>query len=178
MSEITKEVLHRAFELIAQELAGSGTTVEFYLFGGSNMVYSYESRARTDEVDASFRRSAHFTGVLNKVARLLDLPHNWIDVQAYKWEPDIFDRNAQVVFDHPNFRVVGASPQHMLAMKLKAAGSELRADKDLPDIQFLVDRLEITSLEQAHAIYRSVWPEDSDMPEHAQEILVEILGPH
>ncbi len=177
MNAITRDVLHQAFELIAQELAELNMTAEFYLFGGSNMVYSYGSRSRTDEVDASFRRSAEFTGVLRSVAERLSLPSNWIDIQAYRWEPDTYDTNGRVVFEHPNFRVVGASPEHMLAMKLKAAESEIRADKDIPDIEFLVKELDIRYLDQANEIYKNVWPEDDGgIPRHARSILIDIVG--
>lgn len=50
-----RELLERAFDLLAKKLARRRVVGELHIFGGAAMVLVYDERAATRDVDALFR---------------------------------------------------------------------------------------------------------------------------
>ena len=80
------------------------------------------------------------------------LPNSWLNEQATAYMPKGDDVHSRVVFDHPGLRVTAASPERMLAMKVRAARVT-----DIPDLQLLVDILGYTTPEQVEETAMSVF---------------------
>ena len=75
------------------------------------------------------------------------------------------------VFDHPNLRVMVTPPEHLLAMKVRAA----RALRDADDIRVLVRELQITRVVQVVKIVKKYFA-DEPLSARSLELIKEILG--
>ena len=106
---------------------------------------AYDSDKFTHDIDAVILDShTAVTQAVHTIAHRRGLPTSWLNEQASAYVPRGEDPRGRVVFDHPSLRVTAASPQRMLAMKVRAARST-----DIPDLRLLVDILGYTTPEEA-----------------------------
>jgi len=163
---LSVELMTMAINEFAQRLQAEQLQVEMYLFGGANMIFSYGARTQTDEIDSAFRPSLpKVYDILREVGKKYDLPNNWIDMQSPKFLPPTIDRQEQVLYDHPSLRVLGASPEHMLAMKLMAART-----KDTQDVKLLLQLLGTPTRQQVEGLFANVW-ETEPLPAAGTKLL-------
>ena len=102
-------------------------------------------------------------------ARLLGLPRSWLNNQASGYVSRTPGRGVLVV-DHPHLRVVATNPEHLLAMKVRAA----RAVRDSDDIRVLIVHLNIVSLTEIRAVVRRYFPEEP-LSARSLELVTDIL---
>ncbi len=158
-SPITKELLDAVFARMNDLLGEERLSLDVYLFGGANMVYSYASRSRTEEVDVGAPTDLRVERIAVRVGAEFGLPANWIDTQFHRFLPPTSDAGKWTVLDLPNLRVGAASARYMLAMKLAAGRA-----KDWPDVELLFHELGIRSSDETLKIYREVWAGDDPPP--------------
>ena len=79
------------------------------------------------------------TEAAQRIAEKHDLPANWLNENATLFIPHKEDSQAATVFNSPNLVVTGASPRHLLAMKIDAGRPE-----DVEDIEWLIGKLKIS----------------------------------
>lgn len=115
---LDRELLRRAFDLLAMKLARRGVLSELHVFGGAAMVLAFDERASTRgravEPDRPVIEAAW------EVAEELRLPRSWLNNQA---SSDLSGRAGRgtPAYDHPNLRVLTTPPEHLLAIKVRAA---------------------------------------------------------
>ena len=145
--------LVEALEELAEILRGRGTTACLYIVGGAAMAMAYGSDRFTHDIDALILDNhTAVTRAVVEVAHRRGLPTSWLNEQATAYMPKGDDVHSRVVFDHPGLRVTAASPERMLAMKVRAARVT-----DIPDLQLLVDILGYTTPEQVDETALSVF---------------------
>ena len=91
------------------------------------------------------------------VAREQGLRADWLNDQI-RFVPILPPRRdplAEVLFDSESLVVTGASPAHILAMKVRAA-----RPRDLEDIKTLARELGITTMAQVREVHSKVYPYD------------------
>ncbi|MEV6524489.1 DUF6036 family nucleotidyltransferase [Longispora sp. NPDC051575] len=159
-----------AFRRLGDRLARRGVVADLYVFGGAAMAMAYDSRRSTRDIDAVFQPHGIVLDEARAVAAELGLPNWWLNEQASVYVAQGGDAQAQRVFDHPGLRVSAASPEHLLAMKVQAA-----RNKDVEDIQFLVQKLGLTSVEEILDLCAEIFP-DEEPPARARLLLEEALG--
>lgn len=86
----------------------------------------------------------------HQVAGQLALPRGWLNEGV-----SVYDKNRVPVFDHPALIVYSASPDHMLALKARAARAS-----DLDDLRTLISSLAIHSAAEIVAVVRTFFPDD------------------
>src|SRR5439155_21599649 len=77
-------------------------------------------------------RTAWFLEESRAVAEELGLPPWWLNEQASVYVSGKEDPGKRRVFDHPNLRIMVASPEHIFAMKALAARA-----RDVDDLRSL-----------------------------------------
>lgn len=111
---------------------------------------------RRPQVDARHHAVLQPHGVVLDEARAvadeLGLPQWWLNEQASAYVAPGGDAAAPRVFDHPGLRVSAASPEHLLAMKALAARR-----RDADDIRFLIERLNLSTVEEVLALCAEVF---------------------
>ena len=166
------EALRRAFDGLARRLAAREIRAHIYVVGGAALLMAHGASRATRDVDAlSIDRRADVLEAAGEVAREQGLPLDWLNdaVRTAPWPAPRPDARPAVVYDSPHLVVTGASAEHLLAMKVRAARI-----LDQPDIEFLIRRLGISTLQHVEAIHRAVFPHDP-IPERNMEVILECL---
>ena len=134
--ELTRAILERALALLDHHLHRRGVSADVFVFGGAAMVLGFDARPATRDVDAVWQPH---TAVLHEawaVADELGLPRSWLNEQAAMYLPVGVRSGDAVAYRGAALRVTLASPELLLAMKVRAARRG-----DLDDIRLLADRL-------------------------------------
>ena len=135
----------------------------------ATMALAYNARRATRDIDAVFQPHGVVLDEARAVADELGLPYWWLNEQASAYVAPGGDAMAPRVFDHPGLRVLAASPEHLLAMKVLAARR-----RDAEDIRFLVERLGLTSSAQVLSLCAEIFP-DEDVPGRARLVLDDVF---
>ena len=163
------------FEDLADHLRTQGIRGHIYLIGGAAMTLAFQRDRTTRDVDAYVRNQgaehASVVEAVRHVANKHELPDNWLNELATIFMPLGEDSRASVLFDAPNLVVTGASAEHMLAMKLQAG-----READLDDIDLLLELLQITTTEDALALYERLFP-TTPVSERARSYLMGKFNP-
>jgi len=166
---LDRDVLRRAFEMLAERLAQRGVVGEIHVFGGAAMVLAFDARAATRDVDALFAPDGHIIDAAREVAEALKLPRSWLNNQASSYVSGRAGRGTPV-FDHPNLRVMTTPPEHLLAMKVRAA----RAVRDADDVSLLLRHLDIATIDEVVEIVGRFFPDDP-MSDRSRQFVEDIL---
>ncbi|MDI1463906.1 DUF6036 family nucleotidyltransferase [Catellatospora sp. KI3] len=167
---LDRAAIEDAFRRLGERLARRGVIADLYVFGGAAMALAYDARRSTRDIDAVFQPHGVVLDEARAVAADLGLPQWWLNEQARAYVAPGGDPAAPRVFDHPGLRVSAASPEHLLAMKVLAARR-----RDADDIRFLVERLNLTTVEEVLALCAEVFP-DEEVPARARLVLEDAFG--
>lgn len=151
---------------VAEILERRRASARVYIVGGAAMALAYDSDRYTGDMDGLITDGyAELTEAVREVARRRGLPSSWLNEQASSYIPRGEDRRGWAVFDHPALRVIAASPERMLAMKVMSAR---RAD--IGDIRTLLGILGFTAAGEVWETVAKVFP-DEPPPERSREIV-------
>ena len=129
MQAFSASALVAAFEEMASILQQDGARGRIYVAGGAAMLLGHDSDRATEDVDA-FIDDGHgaVTRAAQEVARRNGWARSWLNEQATTYMPVPERRRGSVVFDHPALKVIAATREHMLAMKVRAARNTDKTD--------------------------------------------------
>lgn len=167
---LDRELLRRAFTLLAQRLARRQVVGEVHVFGGAAMVLAFDSRVATRDVDALFTPDTPVLEAAWEVSAELGLPRSWLNNQASSYVSGRAGRGTPV-FDHPNLRVMTTPPEHLLAMKIRAA----RALRDTDDIRLLLKVLDLHGMNAVTGVVARYFP-DEPLSDRSRLLLDDILS--
>jgi hypothetical protein len=166
---LDRDLLRRAFTLLAERLAVRGVVGEVHVFGGAAMVLAFDGRGATRDVDALFEPDGMVLDAAREVAAELGLPRSWLNNQASSYVSGRAGRGTPV-FDHPSLRVMTTPPEHLLAMKVRAA----RAARDADDVRLLLHHLALRDVAAVEAIVARYFP-DEPLSERSRLLLEDLL---
>jgi len=152
--EAVLELLHD----LAARLRARDVSVGIRLVGGAALAIAYYDRRATFDIDAVFSPVEPVLEVVAEIAAEQNLPSDWLNSNAMGYVPFVGPEAWVEVFADGDVTVSVARPEMLLAMKLAAN----RGRRDNDDIAALLEICEITSVEQAQAVYESY---------HAQGVL-------
>jgi len=167
---MTKETIIKAFKRLSELLAKQDTQAEIYIVGGAAMVLAYGARTFTKDIDAIYSNKEIVYKISKEIAEEMNLSEYWINDAAKSFIPLKKDDNSIVIIDEQNLKVMAASEEYMLAMKLLASRVE-----DKPDIKFLLNKLNVKSAVDALYIVRDLYPDKLIQPK-TQYILEEMFS--
>jgi hypothetical protein len=159
-----------ALTALGEELSRRGIEAKLYIVGGAVMVLAHDSRDATMDVDGDFYPRGQVTEVARDIARLRDLPEDWLNAAANGFIPVFKSPDWRPLYHFGSLEVLAADDRTMLAMKIRAS----RGQRDEPDIALLLARCGISSVEQAFDLYDEYFPEDP-APKRARAILEHLL---
>jgi predicted nucleotidyltransferase len=162
--------LERAFTSLGDRLARRGVVADLFVVGGAAMALAYDANRVTRDVDAVFVPHGVVIEESRAVAEELGLPPWWLNEQASVYVSGKDDPGKRRVFDHPNLRIMVASPEHIFAMKALAART-----RDVDDLRSLAALAGIRSVGDALRVCRDFFP-DEEIPARARGVLAELFG--
>lgn len=127
---------------LGTRLAARGIDGDIRIVGGAAIAFTGSTRRRTKDIDASYANPAEVEAVAREMAAEYGLPSDWINSSAAAWIPPGATW-LEVDLDAP-IHARAASAETLLAMKLSAA-----RERDLPDIQYLAQKLHVGPEEAA-----------------------------
>ena len=147
------ETIFSMFEEMSAYMKQRRTRGRIYVFGEGAMLMAYGRSVKTEDVDVQIDEGH---GAITEAARVIGrrrgLEDNWLNEEGVPCLPTSRKHDGEVVFDGEGLKVVRASPQMMLALKI-----ETGREKDEKDTQLLMRRLGVTTTEQAEDIHREVF---------------------
>jgi predicted nucleotidyltransferase len=153
-------------------------TLEVSLYGGAVFTLVYGSRDATKDVDAVIRQSEIAKKLTIRVAKELGLPDDWLndDVRQFLAEKESKRELPQSDFGE-GLRVSVPTAAYLLAMKLRACRPPLPGYAgDYGDIRFLIQKMEIDSVEGAESIHDKFFPHDT-LSDAAREVVKSAIQP-
>lgn len=171
--DLTREQIIELLSEVGQVLQEQGLTASVYVVGGTAMTLTLNSRRTTRDVDAAIRdHRDEFLAAARTVAERHQLDEEWVSTAATAFltsEPD----RAEGGMTLPGLRVAIISPEHLLAMKIRAFRG-----KDYDDLERLFNFLRITDPQQAaditNALFDDTYPGRFD-PDEALYVAQDIF---
>lgn len=123
-----------------------GLIANVQIVGGAAIALTLKDERFTQDVDAVFDHYEDFLAASYNVAESHGVQHDWIaDDVADFVSQDPIGEPVELAIDGLNCYV--ASPEHLLAMKVRAATVRV-SEKDSEDLVFLAEHLELTTPRQ------------------------------
>ena len=132
------------------------------------MYLVFKARPATKDVDAIFEPVEFIRLAISKIAERYDLPIDWLNHAVKIF---VVEHEKEMFLDLPNLKVFVPAPEYLLAMKILAARAE---SFDLEDIEFLLGKLNLQTVENALKIVKNYYPNKIVKPE-TRFLLEELL---
>ena len=144
---------------LGKELAVRGMQGEILLAGGAVMCLVHEARDSTKDIDALYEPKTVINDIAVQIAEEYNLPRNWLNDSV----KGFIDANATIeeytAFE--GLRIQTITAEYLLAMKLVSARY---GETDYDDINFLLNKLNITTVEHALDILQLYYPPNRILP--------------
>jgi hypothetical protein len=163
-----KEIID-ALGALAEDLHAQGITAEMYVVRGAAIALAFDERRTTRDIDAVFEPKSSVYEAAERVRERLGLSREWLN-DAVKGFLAGDDPNAAPVLELPGLRVLAASPEMLLALKVLAH----RQGEDEEDLRLLAAHLGLERAEDVLAVAESTF---GDRLEPAARFFVEELFP-
>ena len=155
--------ISRALRRLGELAQAQQITLELSLYGGAVFTLVYGSRDATKDVDAVVRQSEVGRELARKVAAEQDLPEDWLNDDVRQF---LSEREAKRSLPANDFgeglRIAVPTAAYLLAMKLRSCRPPLPGYAgDYGDIRFLVQKMDVSSVEEAEAILDKFFPPDT-----------------
>ena len=156
---MTADEIKQYLSELSNELCAVNIKGEICLYGGAVMCLAFKARPATKDVDAVFEPVREIRRAAGKIAEKYDLPIGWLNFGVKMF---VVNHDRKILFDFPCLKVFVPEADYLLAMKVLAA----RADtSDLEDIEFLITRLQMKTIEEVLAIVSDFYPHKQVKPE-------------
>jgi hypothetical protein len=160
-AKFDRRILLRGLHRLADMARRDGKVVDVALYGGSAIVFAYEFRASTMDVDAVFSDPRWVRQAAAAIAADEGWPETWLNdgVKGFLSDNQVFEEPVALPDENPGLRVFVPAPEYLFAMKCMAMRLGTGGDKsDLGDIRSLLGVLKLVTAEQALHIVEQFYP--------------------
>ena len=164
---MTKQEIKNYLKQLNEILELTDIKGEICLYGGAVMCLVYNARPSTKDVDAIFEPVQKLREAIEEVAHANNLNEDWLNDSVKGF---VVNHNQQIFFNWPNLKIYIPEPDYLLAMKTLASRVDTR---DKEDIQFLINKMEITTAEEIFKILEKYYPKEQIKP--ATQFFIEEL---
>jgi hypothetical protein len=161
-TELTRDIIERAFDAMGQMAAERGLIVEIAVYGGSCLILASDIRGASGDVDAVFLNDGKtIRRLADDVARRLGLPLDWINEAVTRTAPPIGNPEPNLLpfGEYPRtrdvpvgLRVFLPTPAYLLAMKILANRLAEDAEKIQLDLNDAVALMKVTNISTREAL--------------------------
>jgi len=149
--------LRQLLEQLASRLADSQSKAGIRVVGGAAIAMINDQRPVTRDIDAALVHDvARIREVASEMASEFDLPTDWLNDNVIAFVPLVGEPQWHDFIERRDVLVQIAAPDMLLAMKLRAS----RGRRDAEDIDFLLERCGIESVNDALALYEHYYPQE------------------
>jgi len=155
-TELTKELIEQAFDLMGSIAAQRGLVIEIAVYGGSALVLASDVRHSSGDVDAVFLTERSIVqAIAETVAQRMGFAPNWINEAVRQMAPPRGNPqpNLSPFGEYPRARILPIGlrvhipvPTYMLAMKILANRLDVDVEKIESDERDAVALMKITGI--------------------------------
>ena len=156
---LTRDKIMNGLRRLGEELKELSMSGEILLIGGAAMCLVHSARDMTKDVDALYEPKSEINRLVKKIAEQEGLPEDWLNDSVKGFVTENAPSEDFMVLDGLKITVV--TPEYLLAMKLMSARY---GEKDADDIRFLMNKLEIKTMDEALDILTGFYPENRILP--------------
>jgi len=170
-TELTREIIERAFDEVGRLAAVRGIVVEIAVYGGSCLILASDIRNASGDVDAVFLiEGKAVREIADQVATRQGLPRDWINEGVKRMAPPPGDPHPNLILagEYPRepksivgLRVHLPTPAYMLAMKILAnrlVEDTEKVQSDLGDAVSLMKVTKLTTEQQLVDLLKECYP--------------------
>lgn len=147
-----RDEILKYLHVLNEKLQRRNVKGEICLYGGAVMCLVYDARPSTKDVDAIFQPSEIIREMAKEIANEYEMVNDWLNdgVKGF-----LVEHPRKVFLNLSHLVVMVADPEYMLAMKSLSA----RIDgTDSKDIEFLINKLKITNVDEVFKIIDKYYP--------------------
>lgn len=173
-AQLTRELLFK----VGESLAAKDMTAEIALYGGSSLLFTIDGRKSTKDVD--YLNISESNNELEQIAigvgQEYGLSSNWFSdiTEVIASEHPEYSFFGDFPPEKPGLRVFTATPEYILAMKMKTTRSSFEGN-DFKDIWLLLDYCQITELDDAVKCFEKFFPFEKLTPRN-EAIMYDIIA--
>jgi len=171
MKTLNRLVIEKALARLGDLAEAEGITLEICLYGGALMLLVYNARVATKDVDAIIRPRAVGLKLAKNVALELGLHANWLndDVKMFLAPKESL---RSLPKQYKGLQITAPTAGYLLSMKALACRASLPGHEgDVSDIEFLVRKMELHSLQEIQDQIDKYYPDDVLLPQ--QRLVIE-----
>ncbi|MFP4166048.1 MAG: hypothetical protein ACLFUF_02650 [Opitutales bacterium] len=157
-----------ALRRLGQLAEAQSIKLEISIYGGSAFLLAYNSREGTKDIDALLKPREEGERLATRVARELDLPEDWINRNVVQFiSPKIESKRRLAAIEEATGLIVHVpTADYLLAMKALACRRPIGEYRgDLDDLDFLIRKMKIRSLDQIQEAVDRFYPDDLIRPQ-------------
>jgi hypothetical protein len=155
--ELDAEAIRMLLDELAEELPQNSGPKIVVIAGGA-MLSLCGFRTSTTDIDSITGLSVEMRAAAEVVAQRHDLDGGWLNDRAVAFIPMTFRlETCELLLDHPQLRVFGASMRDLFLMKLYAA-----RDPDIDDLEMIWPHTDFSSAQEVVAALRAAYPSEPD----------------
>ncbi len=160
---LNRDGLIEALEALDEELRRQNRRTHIYLFGGACVSLSFDRNRVTGDLDVHVREDhGAVQDAILKIARQRDWPTTRMNEQGTSMLPRTVDTRTGMLYQSPHLVVTGASPEHIIAMKMRAG-----RNIDWQGVETVARLSGIESAEELERIHDAVFPDEA-LPERSK----------
>lgn len=172
-----KSTILQALEQLGSLALVRGIRLEVSIYGGAAFVLAYNSREATKDIDAIFHPREIGGKLALQVARDLDLPEDWLNSNVSQFISPTTEskRRLSEIESTTGLIIHVPTAEYLLAMKAMACRRPIGAYRgDLDDLSFLINKMQICSLDQIQEAVVRFYPDDV-LPARQQTLLQSLI---
>lgn len=169
---LSKVQILDCFRQLGEELALLDLQGELLLAGGASMCLVHETRDMTKGVDALYEPKMIINQIAADIAKKNNLPSDWLNDSVKGFVDDNAPVEDYMILK--GLRIQTVTAEYLLAMKLM---SSRYGETDYQDIRFLLNKLDVKTVNQAHQILTAYFAASQILPK-TMYVIEAILQPN
>ena len=160
---MNKETILDALSELGSLAKEKGIQLEVSIYGGAAFMLAFDSRAATKDIDAILKPREEGEKLVVQVARRLDMPEDWLNSNVKQFVSPLQEARRRLIEieERTGLTVFVPSTRYLLAMKALACRRPLPGYLgDQEDLQFLIRKMNIQSVEAIQEAIDSFFPDD------------------
>lgn len=165
-----REEILSALRLLGQYAQEEGIKLEVSIYGGAAFILAYNTRDATRDVDAILIPREKGERLVKKVAQEMKLEEDWLNSNVSIFlSPKVEAKRRLFEIENQTGLIVQVpTASYLLAMKALACRKAIGTYQgDMADLAFLIEKMEIQSVEEIQDAIDAFYPDDIVRPKDA-----------
>lgn len=167
-----RDEIYRRLNLLNNNLKEKEIKGELTIYGGAVMCLFFNSRRATKDIDGWFAPKSDISEAIKEVTKENNFDEDWLNDAVKGFISKNDDVKLEIEFS--NLKIYRPKDEYLFAMKCMSCRIGF-GENDERDIRFLIEKMGITSTEEAEEIIQDYFPPSLILPK-THFMLLEFIG--